>query len=593
MENKKKSIGYLDAIKWMYSFIKVYKNWFLLGVAAAITLIIVNMAKAYYTQEIVNKALGGQFNELTRIVIIFIMIILSAVISQYISKYATGKCALYAARDMKEKLAMHLTRVSIGSSKWTQSGDLASRANNDTEHVTNFMKNDFSNVVVQPLMGLVAFVYIFFINWKLLLISVSFIPLLMFAANFLNKKMGMLFPKSYEYLGQASGVVEESIKGIDILKAYNLEEKANEKVKAIYKKNFETEFEIYKYIAPMQAVGLSLAWGPRLICALYGGHMALNGEIEVGTLVAVLQLLEYIAFPTAGAAWILSNIKRAIGAIERIVEVFNIPEEDAEGDNFSQNKEYPAISFNNVSFGYDDSEKIVKNLSFELLESKMTALVGESGSGKSTIMDLICKLYKCKEGEIELFGTDLNKLNIESLREHIAVVSQETYLFPGTLKENIIYGRKDASMEEVISAAKAAHAHEFISDMPQGYNTILGEAGANLSGGQRQRISIARAFLKNAPILLLDEPTASLDNYSETLVQKSLEKLIEGRTVLVIAHKLSTVTKADNIIVLKEGRIIECGTHNELINKKGHYHKVYNTQFIYEKEVVEEEIKYA
>jgi ABC-type multidrug transport system fused ATPase/permease subunit len=593
MENKNKSIGCLGAIKWMYSFIKVYKSWFLLGAAAAITLMIANVFKAYYTQEIVNKALDGQFNELINIVVIFVFIIISTVLSEYLSKYAVGKCALYATRDMKEKLSMHLTRVSIGSTKWTQAGDLASRVNNDTEHVTNFMKNDFLNVVIQPLMGLVAVVYILFINWKLLLISISLIPLLMFAANWLTKNIGKLVPESYKYLGEASGVVEEAIKGIDILKTYNLEEKTNKKVKEIFRNNFKTEFEMYKYVAPMQAVGLSLAWGPRLICALYGGHMALNGEIQVGTLVAVLQLLEYIAFPTAGFAWILGNIRRAVTAIDRIDEVFNIPKEDANGEPFKKYKKDLAVKFNNVSFGYNDSKSIIKNLSFELHESKMVAFVGESGSGKSTIMDLICGLYKCSEGEIELFGVDLNKLNVQSIREHIAVVSQDTYVFPGTIKENIMLGRKEAEIDDVISAAKAACAHEFITDMPEGYNTVIGEGGITLSGGQRQRISIARAFIKNTPILLLDEPTASLDNYSEALVQKSLEKLIEGRTVLVIAHKLSTVINADNIIVLNEGSVIEMGFHNQLINKKGNYYRLYNTQFVNEKEVKEEGIKYV
>lgn len=592
MEHKNKLIGCLNAVKWIYSYAKVYKKWLFESAISAILLIIVNLVKAYYTQEIVNKALDGQFTELIKIMIIFIFIIGIAVLSQYISKYAAGKCALYASKDIKEKLSMHLIKTSLGKIKCIQSGDLASRLNNDTEHITNFMKNDFLNIVVQPLMGIVAFVYILFIDWKLLLVSVACIPILMFAANLLSKKMGKLFMKSYKYLGEASGVVEEAIKGIDIVKTYNMEENVHKKAKVIYENNFKSEFKVYKYIAPMQGVCLLLSWGPRLICALYGGHMALNGEIQVGTLVAVLQLLEYIAYPTVGAVGILNSIKKAVGAIERIDEVFNLPEERTNGKALIKCKKDLAVSFNNVYFGYDDSKMIIKDLSFELYDSKMIALVGASGSGKTTIINLLCGLYEYQEGKIELYGIDLKKLNIESIRECIAVVSQDVYLFSGTIKENILYGRKDAAMDDVISAAKAAHAHEFISEMPYGYNTILGEGGVNLSGGQRQRISMARAFLKNSPILLFDEPTASLDVYSEALVQKSIEKLTKGRTVLVIAHRLSTIIKADNILVMNEGCILEHGSHDELVNKKGYYYELYNNQFS-NKNVVEEERRYV
>jgi len=255
--------------------------------------------------------------------------------------------------------------------------------------------------------------------------------------------------------------------------------------------------------------------------------------------------------------------------------------------------EKEAIRFSHVSFSYHPSKKIVNDLSFNLPKDKIVALVGASGSGKSTIIDLISCLYECDEGKIEVFGRDIKEIDIQSVRDRISVVSQDTYLFPGTIADNILYGEQSATMEEVIEAAKLAHAHDFILDLPDGYSTILGEGGVNLSGGQRQRISIARAFLKDVPILLLDEPTASLDNYTEAKVQKSLEKLMSHRTVLVVAHRLSTVIKADEIIVLNEGKILESGSHQQLIDKKGYYNQLYKNQYFSQKEVEKEEVIYA
>jgi len=590
MENREKVAGFISALKWMYNFGEAQRKWLFIAIASSITLITVNIFKAFYTQEIINKALGGEFSHLLRIIFVFMILMVFGILSEYISKYTIGKYAFYSTKTIKETLAMHLTKTTMEINKGNQSGDLASRLNNDTQYATNIMKNDFINVGVQPLMALVALGYIMVINWKLGLISMIPVPILMFMSYLLNKRMIKIFGKSYEYLGKASGTAEEALLGVDTLKTYHLEETLHKKARDSYFQSYRTELEGYRYLAPMQAVGLSLAWLPRLTCALYGGYMALNGELEIGALVAVLQLLDYLAYPTAGFAWILSNVNRAIGAIERIDEVLRMPKERTGGDNVEIHPEKEAIRFSHVSFSYHPSKKIVNDLSFNLPKDKIVALVGASGSGKSTIIDLISCLYECDEGKIEVFGRDIKELDIQSVRDRISVVSQDTYLFPGTIADNILYGEQSATMEEVIEAAKLAHAHDFILDLPDGYSTILGEGGVNLSGGQRQRISIARAFLKDVPILLLDEPTASLDNYTEAKVQKSLEKLMSHRTVLVVAHRLSTVIKADEIIVLNEGKILESGSHQQLIDKKGYYNQLYKNQYFSQKEVEKEEV---
>ena len=593
MKKNKEKLNFIGAIKWMYSFGKDYKRWLYGGIVTSMTLIITNILKAHYTQEIVNNALGGEFNKLIKIIIIFSIIIGVGIISEYLTKFSIGNYALYTTKKIKDNLAHHLTVITMKESNKFSSGDLASRLNNDTQHVTNVLKNDFVNIGVQPFMAIVALGYILTLNFKLAIVSIVSIPILMFIAKMLNNKMGKLFSKNYEYLGEASSFVEESIIGIDVLKTYNLEETFHSKAKKVYGKNFKTEVKVYKYLAPMQAVGLSLAWSPRLICALYGGHMAFNGEISVGTLVAVIQLLDYLAYPTAGFSFILSSVNRAISAISRIEEITKLSQEPRRGDVLVPNRKDDPIRFRDVSFEYEDSKKVLENIDLVLPQGKMIALVGASGSGKSTIIDLISGFYQGYEGDIRLYGKNIKDLNLRSIRENIAVISQDTYLFPGTIADNILYGNKDASMEDVIRSSKASYSHDFIMDLKEGYNTKLGEGGINLSGGQKQRISMARGFLKDAPILLLDEPTASLDNYSESIIQNSLDNLTENKSVLVIAHRLSTILKADKIIVLNEGRIVESGTHDELINKGRYYFTLYNNQYLKEDKKVKGEVSYV
>ncbi|WP_425448521.1 ABC transporter ATP-binding protein [Dethiothermospora halolimnae] len=593
MENREKINGFVDAIKWMYNFGSQHKKWLFIAITASITLITVNIFKAFYTKKIITRALEGEFSHMVRIIVIFIAIMVFGILSEYISKYTIGKYAFYSTKTIKERLAIHLTKTTMKNDRKNQSGDLASRVNNDTQYVTNIMKDDFVNVGVQPLMALVALGYIMIINWKLGLISLIPVPILMGISYFLNKRMRNIFGKSYHYLGKGSGTAQEAIIGIDTLKTYHLENSIYKKAKKRYKQSYKKELEGFRYLAPMQAVGLSLAWSPRLICAFYGGYMALDGELEVGALVAVLQLLDYLAYPTAGFSWILSNVNRAIGAIDRINEIFNIPKKVTTGETIKVNDNKSAIKFDSVSFGYHGDKKVIDDLSFDLPQDKTFALVGASGSGKSTVIDLISRFYEYDKGKIEVFGNNIKNINIESLRNKIAVVSQDTYLFPGTITENILYGKENGSMDEVIEAAKLAYAHDFILDLDHGYNTVLGEGGINLSGGQRQRVAIARAFIKDAPILLLDEPTSSLDNYTEAKVQQSLERLMNRKTVLIIAHRLSTVIKADKIIVLKEGKVLESGTHRDLIDKNSYYRQLYKNKYSSQGEENKGELNYA
>lgn len=571
-------MGSINILNWIFAFIKPYKSWFIVSVIMSGGVIAVNLLKAYFIQNLIDYSLDGQLGRVIQVATTFGLVILGGGLFSYLAKFATGKFSIYALRDLKDHLAAHLSQVQLKHLGEVQSGDMASRLNNDTDLVHNFIKSTLPTFSVQVLLGAGAGLYIFYVNWKLLLVSLIFLPFGMYMAYYLNKHAGKYYPESYKYLGEATGEVEQSLIGIDIIKAFTLKGLFSRKVRKRYEQVFQADLKAQKYVSVLQPVCYSIANFPRIVAIIYGGYLATKGEIGIGALIGVLELYEYIIIPAVSLPFIMNRIQQSTAAIERIAEIFSLPKERSGNRNVNDKSSEKVILFENVSFAYEDAKHVLNNLNFELSQSQMIALVGASGSGKSTITNLICGLYESDQGKITLFGRDLKQLNLKSIREQITVVSQDTYLFPTTIVENIMYGHPDASIDDVICAAKSAYAHEFIEKMPAGYNTMVGEGGMNLSGGQKQRISIARAFLKDAPILILDEPTASLDNYSEALIQKSIVKLAQGRTVIVIAHRLSTICKADQIIVLDDGQIVEIGTHQQLVDHKGLYYQLYNNQ---------------
>lgn len=581
--NRDKKITVMMAIKWIFSFIKKYKLWFLFSIIATGGLISANLLKAYYIQKLINYGLDNNINLLFQSLFSFALIILAGTVFSYLTKFYTGKVSFSVIRDMKNKLAFHITKMEFAELSNLQSGDLASRLNNDTDKIKNFINNSLPQFIVQVLLGIGASIYIGFINFKLLLVTLFFIPGGMYLANYLNKKAGEYYPESYRYLGKAAGEIEQSIIGLDVIKAFNLNELFSNKLKKVYRKVYQADINAFKYVSVLQPVCYALANFPRLITLVIGGYMSANGELEVGTLIAVYHLTEFIIIPAVSYPFVKNNISQSIAAIERVIEIFDIPEEKLSGKDMGEAKGEVVVKFQDLNFGYQNKDKVLNNLNFTLNKSQMTALVGASGSGKSTIVNLLCGLYKYKNGSIKLYGKELNELNLKSIRNNIAVVSQDTYLFPGTISENIGYGNTEAvSRKDIEAAARAANAHKFILELKNGYRTRVTEGGNNLSGGQRQRISLARAFLKNASIIIFDEPTSNLDNQSEKLIQKAIEKLIIDRTVLVIAHRLTTIIKADQIIVLDKGSIVEEGSHQHLVEKKGYYHDLYNKQYLSE-----------
>jgi ABC-type multidrug transport system fused ATPase/permease subunit len=334
-------------------------------------------------------------------------------------------------------------------------------------------------------------------------------------------------------------------------------------------------------IAPISMV---LGVVPNMSCILYGGYLTVKGQITPGELLTFTYLLGFLIGPVASIPNMIIGIKVTIESAKRIIEILEEPEERQIGEGFEIRESDKLVEFTDVSYSYDNERHVLNNFNLVLKKGKMTALVGFSGSGKSTVCKLLCGFYEQYEGQIKIYGKDLKEWSLKEVRRQISLMSQDTFLFPCSIYENIAYGKIDATRQQITETAKMAKADEFIRNLPEGYDTIIGERGSTLSGGQRQRIAIARSILKNAPILLLDEPTSALDIQSEAMVQDELEHFVKDKTVLVIAHRLSTIKNADEIIVMNEGYVVGRGTHQELIKKNDIYKQLYFKQFSFKEQ---------
>jgi ABC-type multidrug transport system fused ATPase/permease subunit len=327
---------------------------------------------------------------------------------------------------------------------------------------------------------------------------------------------------------------------------------------------------------------------PMLICILYGGYLSVQGSLSAADFVTVLYLFGYIGSSSGRIPALTASLRMVTGSFEHLMSILNMPQEEEKEVVISDNSTEVLVEFEDVNFHYKEGTEVIRNLNFKLKKGMINAVVGFSGSGKSTLIKMICGFYEPVEGSVKLFGFDIRQLSPKYIRERIALVSQDTFLYPVTVAENIGYGKAGATLEEIIEASKAVHAHEFIIKLPHGYNTVLGEYGAGLSGGQKQRISLARAILKNAPVILMDEPTAALDSETEALFQETLEILRDEHAVLVISHRLSTIKNADCIFVMENGCIKDKGTHAELMKESSLYSQLYIDQSVMCQEEIQE-----
>jgi len=490
--------------------------------------------------------------------------------------YILGFVGNRMTADFRMDLFNHIQSLSLRFFQERRVGEIISRMSNDISVIQKALVSIPVAVLRQSITLVGGLAIVFYLNWKLSGLILIVLPPLMLFARIFGKRLRTLAGQVQDQLARTMVVLEEVFSSIKVVKSYNREE--------YEKKRFEEGIEA-AFDAEVKKVKVSAFFGPFvlfltfLVSALliwYGGRQVMTGTTTPGELAAFFLYAIIIAGPIGTFVRLYTQIQEALGAIRRVYEILETRPLIVDPENpVAFDKVEGRIEFDHVSFGYHKDTPVLKDVSLQVRPGEQVALVGPSGAGKSTVIQLVHRFFDVDAGVIRVDGHDIRDTELKTFLNHVALVPQETLLFGGTIRENILYGKLDATDEELDRAARFANAYDFIKDLDQGYDTVVGEKGIKLSGGERQRIAIARALLKNPKILILDEATSSLDNQSETLIQDALENLMQDRTTLIIAHRLSTVHNADRIIVLDKGRVVETGNHKELMANEGLYYKLY------------------
>ena len=480
--------------------------------------------------------------------------------------------------DIRNKGCDHLLPQPLSFFENRKSGDLLSRLTNDIAVTQSGLTILFDEILFQPMKLICGLALAFYFSWKLSLLTLIAFPIIFVPVLVMGRKIKKHGKGSLKHLSDLTDAMREMFAGIRIVKAFKMEAEESREIHDISERFFRKRMKVVKAKALNTSTSEFVYTLGLAAIVVLGGYVVMSKKITPGELTGFITAIGFMVITAVKKlAKSYANLQESLSGVSRVFELFTIEptiKDDPEAITLEKIEE--GICFKNVSFSYDGSKKfILKDINLTIHKGEVLAIVGESGAGKSTIINLIPRFYDPVKGCIEIDGTDIRKIKRESLLEHTAIVAQQTFLFNRSFYENILYGRKNATVEEVQSAAKAANIHEFIMSLPNGYDTVVGELGVKLSGGQRQRIAIARAVLKNAPILLLDEATSSLDYESEKLVQDALNNLIIGRTTVIVAHRLSTIQHCDRIVVMKKGHIVEVGNHETLMSGEGEYKRVY------------------
>ncbi len=527
---------------------------------------------------------GTHSEALIKICIVIIIAFFLKNISGYLQAYFMAYVEQGLVKDIRNEVYRHLHTLSLGYFTSERTGNLISRITNDVNIINTGISATFLNLVREPLLIVVFLMIAVSINWRLTLISLLVLP---FALYFISK-LGLRLHKesriSQERMADITSVLQETISGVKVVKAFGMEEFENKKFQTQTWRYFKSLLKITRIRNLASPITEFLSVVAGVVIIWYGGMQVLElGTMRASEFLTFLIAIFQIMPPVKELTSVNNRIQESTSAAKRVFEILDIEPDIKEAPNAIELKEFKdEIVFENVWFSYNGTKNgdfILKGINLKVKKGEILAIVGPSGAGKSTLVDLIPRFYDPTEGRILIDGIDLRMIKIKSLRDKIGIVTQETILFNDTIRNNIAYGLEDCPIDKIIEAAKAANAHDFIMQLPNGYDTVIGERGMKLSGGQRQRISIARALLKNPPILILDEATSNLDAESEILVQEAIERLMQNRTVFVIAHRLSTIRNADRIIVIDNGRIVQEGKHEELIHQDGLYKKLYEMQF--------------
>jgi ATP-binding cassette, subfamily B, bacterial MsbA len=573
----------MDQFRRLFAYVKPYRRRLFVALIAIAIGSVLSLAGPYTLQFLIDAVFSHNDSALlNRITLILIGIFATQTVFYFIRGYLLAFIGERVMADLRMKLFEHLQSLSLNFYNERRTGELVSRLTNDVTTVRALVTSDIATALAQLLTFVGAFILIIVTNWRLTLFMLALVPLVTILAIMYGRRLRKLSRAVQDKLADATHVIEESISGVRVVQSFGRQPYEIGR----YRTSIENTFRL-----AMQRIKLSASFGP-LISFLgfsvvvsifwFGGMQVLAGELTAGQLAMFLVLTFTIAGSIGQFSGLWAHLQEAMGATSRLFELFDTQPEIADLPGaISLSQVEGRITFDGVTFAYQSNpdSPTLHGIDLEIEPGQTLALVGPSGAGKTTLVNLIPRFYDPCSGSVRLDGHDIKNIKVDSLRSQLAIVPQETLLFGGSVRENILYGRLDATDEELVDAAKAANADDFIRQLAQGYETLVGERGVKLSVGQRQRIAIARALLKDPRILLLDEATSSLDSESESLVQEALQRLMYGRTSLVIAHRLSTIQNADKIAVLDGGRLVEYGSHAELLTLDGLYARLHRIQF--------------